>query len=158
MTKMQRSVRNSKGFLFEADDVQRAVVCRDVRGFPAAEQAARERGKPAPSRLVVIVPDLAMDDWLARWADDVGHARRALTVTRRTDGRQVRLVGTLLAYGYGVETAIQIERIEHEPRAAKGRHAAADDAPPKSGILDVGSTRAAVAPAVVVTGRRRVAT
>lgn len=113
------SVRGSKGFLFETDDTPHPVLCRDVRGFPQALIAARERGKPSPGRLVVVVPDLAMDDWIARWADDTSRARRAITITRRTDGRQLRLTATLLTYGYGVDTTIAIERIEPEGRASR---------------------------------------
>jgi hypothetical protein len=96
-----------------------------------------------------------MDDWLARWADDVGHPRRTITITRRTDGRQIRMVGTLSTFGYGVETSVQIERLEQEGRAARPRTtSAADDAPPKSGIQEVAAVRrqAAAAPA-----RRRAA-
>lgn len=96
-----------------------------------------------------------MDDWIARWADDVGHPRRTITITRRTDGRQIRLVGTLSTFGYGVETSVQIERLEQEGRATRTRSTPSDDAPPKSGVQEVAAARrqaAAAAPA-----RRRAA-
>jgi hypothetical protein len=141
---MARTVRSSKGFLFEADDTPRPVLCRDVRGFPAAASASLDRSLMAPDRVVIVVPDLAMEDWLARWADDVGHPRRSLTVTRRTDGQQIRIVGTLLAYGYGVDTAIQVERLEYEPRSQRTR--STSDEAPKSGIPDLPSMRKQVAP------------
>lgn len=140
--KTERTVRSSKGFLFESDDTARPVLCRDVRGFPACLEAARDRSRAHPGRLVIIVPDLAMDDWLARWADDVGHPRRTMTITRRTDGRQIRLVGTLSTFGYGVETSLQVERLEQEGRTSRTRgQSAADDAPPKSGVQEVVSAR-----------------
>jgi hypothetical protein len=141
---MARTVRSSKGFLFEADDTPRPVLCRDVRGFPGASAAAVDRSLPVPDRIIIVVPDLAMEDWVARWADDVGHPRRSLTITRRTDGQQVRMVGTLLAYGYGVDTAIQVERLEYEPRSGRAR--SASDEAPKSGIPDLPLMRKQVAP------------
>jgi hypothetical protein len=141
---MERTVRSSKGFLFESDDTVRPALCRDVRGFPASFDAARDRTKPNPGRLVIIVPDLAMDDWLARWADDVGHPRRTITITRRTDGRQIKLVGTLSAYGYGVETSIQIERLEQEGRTV--RRSVATEEPPKSGVQEMAGVRQRATP------------
>ena len=141
---MDRTVRSSKGFLFEADDAHRPVLCRDVRGFPGAASAANDRTLSAPDRLVIVVPDIAMEDWLARWADDVGHPRRSLVVTRRTDGQQIRLTGTLLAYGYGVDTSIQIERLEHETRIPKER--AAEDPGPKPKPTELPLVRKRLAP------------
>jgi hypothetical protein len=73
-----------------------------------------------------------MDDWLARWADDVGHPKRTMCITRRTDGRQVRIVGTLGAYGFGVDTAIQIEKIEHEGRTVRPLRSTPDEIPPST--------------------------
>ena len=153
--KTGRSVRNSKGFVFESEDTSRPVVCRDVRGFPTALQASRDRARPHPGRLLVVVPDLAMEDWLVRWADDAVHPRRSLTITRRTDGSQIRLVGTLLTYGYGVDTSIQIERLEHAGRAsrARGGPAADPESPPKSGVQDSSGVARRQTPAV----RRRTA-
>src|SRR6478672_1707452 len=87
MKKGHRLVRSSKGFLFEADDVKSPVV-----------------------------PDLAMEEWLARWSEDT-RPRRRITITRRTDGSQVRLTASLLAYGAGVETSISIERVERDAPA-----------------------------------------
>jgi hypothetical protein len=118
---MDRNARSPKGFLFEADDTLRPVVCRDVRGFPGLAAASLDRSMPVPDRFVIIVPDIAMEEWLAHWAEDVGHARRSMVITRRTDGQQIRLVGTLLAYGYGVDTSIHVDRLEHGGRAAKAR-------------------------------------
>jgi hypothetical protein len=145
--KIERTVRSSKGFLFESDDTPRPVLCRDVRGFPACLDAARDRAKAHPGRLVIVVPDLAMDDWIARWADDVGHPRRTISITRRTDGRQVRLVGTLLAFGFGVDTSIQIERLEHEVKTGRPRGAAGADDSPKSGVQELALLRKQAAPA-----------
>jgi hypothetical protein len=148
--KTERTVRSSKGFLFESDDTVRPALCRDVRGFPVCLEAAQDRSKPHSGRLVIIVPDLSMDDWLARWADDVGHPRRAITITRRTDGRQLKLVGTLSTYGYGVETSIHIERLEQEGRTA--RRSSADEAP-QSRVQEVSASRRQAAS----VGRRRAA-
>lgn len=129
-------MRGSKGFLFEAEDTPHPVLCRDVRGFPQALLAAKDRTKGSPGRLVIVVPDLAMDDWIARWADDTSRAQRNLTITRRTDGAQLRFVGTLLNYGYGVDTTIAIERLES---AARPRAAAPpdDEVPTESGVQPV---------------------
>jgi hypothetical protein len=145
--KIERTVRSSKGFLFESDDTPRPVLCRDVRGFPTCLDAARDRMKTHPGRVVVVVPDLAMDDWLARWADDVGHPRRSISITRRTDGRQVRMVGTLLTYGFGVDTAIQIERLEHEVKASRARASSGADDSPKSGVQELALLRKHASPA-----------
>jgi hypothetical protein len=127
---------DSKGFLFESDDTRGPILCRDVRGFQATLLASRDRAKAHSGRLVLVVPDLEMEDWLARWADDVAHSRRTLTITRRTDGSQIRLVGTILTYGYGVDTTIRIERLEHSARLGGHRRPATADmeAPPKSGV------------------------
>jgi hypothetical protein len=127
---MERTVRSSKGFLIEADDTPRPVLCRDLRGFPAAVTATADRSAPAPDRLVIVVPDLAMEDWLSGWADDVGHPRRTLVITRRTDGEQIRAVCTLLAYGYGVDTSMQVERLEQEARTPRARRTPEEPARP----------------------------
>lgn len=103
--------RDSKGFLFEAEDTPHPVLCRDVRGFPLALAAARNRSK-APGRLVIVVPDLAMEDWLTRWAEDEKRVRRNIRITRRVDGQSVRVTATLLAYGCGIDTAIALEALE----------------------------------------------
>ncbi len=140
---MQQAILYSKGFLFESDDTSGPILCRDVRGFQAALDAARDRSKTHSGRLLIVVPDLAMEDWLARWAEDVTHSRRTVTITRRTDGSQVRVLGTLLAYGYGVDTTIRIERLEHSARASGVRRSAGVEVEPapKSGVRDVaGST------------------
>ena len=127
---MEQPILYSKGFLFESDDTPGPILCRDVRGFQATLEAARDRSKAHSGRLLIVVPDLAMEDWLARWAEDVTHSRRTLTITRRTDGSQVRLVGTILAYGYGVDTTIRIERLEHPARVSGLRRTATADAEP----------------------------
>ena len=139
---MEQPILYSKGFLFESDDTPRPILCRDVRGFQVTLEASRDRSKAHSGRLLIVVPDLAMEDWVARWAEDVNHSRRTLTITRRTDGSQVRLVGTILAYGYGVDTTIRIERLEHPARVSGPRRPAAADAePPKSGLRELpGST------------------
>jgi hypothetical protein len=138
IVKTELSLIDSKGFLFESDDTIGPVLCRDVRGFQATVEAARDRAKAHSGRLVLVVPDLQMEDWLAGWADDVAHSRRSLTITRRTDGSQIHLVGTILAYGYGVDTTIRIERLEHAPRLTGPRkqHVAELEAPPKSGVRE----------------------
>jgi hypothetical protein len=130
---------DSKGFLFESDDTPGPILCRDVRGFQATLLASRDRAKAHSGRLVLVVPDLEMEDWLARWADDVSHARRTLIVTRRTDGSQIRLVATILSYGYGVDTTIRIERLDLAARLGGSRRAFAADAesPPKSGVREM---------------------
>lgn len=147
IVKIVPSVRSSKGFLFQSEDTSRPVLCRDVRGFPAAVEASRDRSKLHPGRLVIVVPDLAMEDWLTRWADDAAHPRRSITITRRTDGTQLRFAGTILSYGYGIDTSIQIERLDHEGRSSRGaRPAPASDVdvPPKSAVQEtVGARRAA---------------
>jgi hypothetical protein len=142
---MERSVRSSKGFLIEADDTPRPVLCRDLRGFPAAAAATVDRSLAAPDRLVIVVPDLAMEDWLSIWADDVGHPRRTLIITRRTDGQQIRVIGTLSTYGYGVDTAIQVERLEQEPRSTRARRAPEESA--RTPAPDLPLLRKQVAPA-----------
>jgi hypothetical protein len=136
IVKTENTILTSKGFLFESDDAPVPILCRDLRGFQATLEAARERSMVHSGRLVIVVPDLEMEDWLARWADDVAHSRRTLTITRRTDGNQIRLVGTILAYGYGVDTTIRIERLEHAARLGGPRRTAVADAepPPKSGV------------------------
>jgi hypothetical protein len=136
IVKTESSLIDSKGFLFESDDTLGPILCRDVRGFRTTLQAARDRSKAHSGRLVLVVPDLDMEDWLARWADDVSHSRRTLGITRRTDGAQIRLVATILAYGYGVDTTIRIERLEHPARLGGHRRSAMTDteAPPKSGV------------------------
>jgi len=141
---MERTVRSSKGFLIEADDTPRPVLCRDLRGFPAAAAATADRASPTPDRLVIVVPDLAMEDWLSVWADDVGHPRRTLVITRRTDGQQVRVVGTLSTYGYGVDTAIQVERLEQEPRSTRARRVTEE--PARVAVPDLPLLRKQVAP------------
>jgi hypothetical protein len=142
---MERTVRSSKGFLIEADDTPRPVLCRDLRGFPAAVLASADRSVPAPDRLVIVVPDLAMEDWLSVWADDVGHPRRTLIITRRTDGQQIRAVCTLLAYGYGVDTAMQVERLDQEARPPRAKRAAEE--PVRAQPPDLPLLRKQVAPA-----------
>jgi hypothetical protein len=138
IVKTESSLIDSKGFLFESDDTAGPILCRDVRGFRAALEAARDRSKAHSGRLVLVVPDLNMEDWLARWADDVSHSRRTLSITRRTDGTQIRLVATILAYGYGVDTTIRIERLEHPARFGGHRRPVTTDAeaPPKSGVRE----------------------
>src|SRR3954465_14988956 len=116
MKKGHRLVRSSKGFLFEADDVKSPVLCRAVRAFPALLLHSKSRSEPHPGRLLLVVPDLAMEEWLARWSEDT-RPRRRITITRRTDGSQVRLTASLLAYGAGVETSISIERVERDAPA-----------------------------------------
>jgi len=129
-------VRGSKGFLFEAEDTPHPVLCRDVRGFPQALLAAREGTKP-PGRLVVIVPELAMEDWIAQWAEDETRARRNITITRRMDGQRVRLVGTLLSHGYGVETTIAIEELEQRSAGESRTQTTPTEPPPKSAVRSV---------------------
>ncbi|HEX9294992.1 MAG TPA: hypothetical protein VF881_04135 [Polyangiaceae bacterium] len=118
---MERAIRSPKGFLWQGEDPPRPLVCRDVRGFPALAAASLDRPPTLPVRLVIVVPNVALQDWLARWAEDVGRARRSVAVTRQTDGRQVRFTGTLLAYGHGVDTAIRVERVEPEAGVARGQ-------------------------------------
>jgi hypothetical protein len=74
----------SKGFLIEADDLSQPGLCRDVRGFPRAVAASRGHGPP-PDRLVIVISDLAMDDWLEQWSMDVRRPRRKIAITRRVD-------------------------------------------------------------------------
>jgi hypothetical protein len=112
---MPRGSRSSKGFLVEADDTPRPLLCRDVRGFPLLVEASRDGSVAAPDRCVIVVPDVAMDDWLGRWAEDAAKVRRAVSITRRIDGRQVRFSGTLLAYGGGIDTIVGVERVERWP-------------------------------------------
>jgi hypothetical protein len=107
---MVGTARSSKGFLVESDDAPRPLLCRDVRGFPHLVEAARDRSLALPDRCVIVVPDVALDDWLSRWAEDAARVRRSVSITRRTDGRQVRFSGTLLAYGSGVDTIVRVER------------------------------------------------
>jgi hypothetical protein len=153
IVKTESLILESKGFLFEADDTPGPILCRDVRGFQGTLDAARDRSAVHSGRLVIVVPDLEMEDWFARWADDVAHSRRALTITRRTDGSQIRLVGTILAYGYGVDTTIRIERLEHPSRLGGSRRTGGADAelPPKSGVRAVPGT---VQQHALVTKRR----
>src|SRR3954462_7811596 len=116
MKKGHRLVRSSKGFLFEAEDVKSPVLCRDVRGFPALLLHSKNRSEPNPGRLLLVVPDLAMEEWLARWSEDT-RPRRRVTITRRTDGSQVRLTASLFAYGVGGEPSICVERVERDSLA-----------------------------------------
>jgi hypothetical protein len=109
---MVGTARSSKGFLVEAADAPRPLLCRDVRGFPGLVEASGDGSVAAPDRCVIVVPDVAMDDWLSRWAEDAARVRRSVSITRRIDGRQVRFSGTLLAYGSGVETIVRVERVE----------------------------------------------
>ena len=109
---MPRRSRSSKGFLVEADDAPRPLLCRDVRGFPRLVEASREGSVALPDRCVIVVPDVAMDDWLSRWAEDAVRVRRWVSITRTIDGRRVRFSATLLAYGSGVDTVVGVERVE----------------------------------------------
>jgi hypothetical protein len=112
------SVRISKGFLVEADDLSQPVLCREIRGFPAAIAASKARGA-RPERLVFVIPDLAMDDWLEQWSTDVRSPRRKIIITRRIDGAQVRLTASLLTHGYGVDTAIRVEKLDAHAGAGR---------------------------------------
>ena len=117
--------RGAKGFEIESSSPTAPVRCRDVRGFATALQAARGAAT-APDRLVLVVPDVAMDAWLARWANDPGPARRTLTLVRRTDGARLRIEATLLTYGWGVDTALGIVRLVGELPAAEVAREPAD--------------------------------
>jgi hypothetical protein len=124
----------SKGFLVEADDLSQPVLCRDVRGFPTAVAASKGQGPP-PDRLVFVISDVAMDDWLAQWSIDERHPRRKMVITRRVDGAQLRFAASLLSYGYGVDTAVRIERLEADSRARRAQRPKLDfvemlEAPP----------------------------
>ena len=114
-------IQSTKGFLVEAEDAHAVLRCRDLRGFSAVAAACRDTSMTTPERLVIVLPDLAMEDWLASWAEDVGQARRSIVATRASDGSDARLVGTLLAYGYGVETVIRVERVEPKETASRSR-------------------------------------
>lgn len=142
LVKTRDSVRGSKGFLFEAEDTPHPVLCRDVRGFPQALLAARDGNKP-PGRLVIIVPELAMEDWIAQWAEDESRPRRSITITRRIDGQRLRLVGTLLSYGYGVETTIAIEKLEPIAASRAPGPSLATEPPPKSTVRTIEAPKAA---------------
>ena len=102
-----------KGFVVEADD-GRTLVCREVRGFREAMLAAHDPRAPMPSRLVLLLPDAEMGEWLACWSEDSERVRRTITVRRLFDGKQVTAVATLASYGYAVDTSLGVESIAAE--------------------------------------------
>lgn len=102
---------DTKGFLFRVQDSSRLLLCRDVPGFPAAFKAASLRAKGHFGPLLIVIPNNDLEDWLARWSEDVGRVRRTITLTRRADGATIMLVVTLHSYGAGVQTALAIQRL-----------------------------------------------
>jgi hypothetical protein len=87
------------------------LFCREVRGFRDATLAAADPQAPMPARMVLVVPDVEMAEWLRCWSEDSDHIRRTLTIRRLYDGRKVTAVATLASYGSGIDTSLGIESI-----------------------------------------------
>jgi hypothetical protein len=105
------SEEGSMGFALEVGDTERPLGCRHVLGFREAVVAAQDPAAPAPARLVIVAPDPATDDWLARWSEDDTQVRRTLTICRRRDNSKVTAVATIAAYGHGTDTSLAIESV-----------------------------------------------
>ncbi len=107
-----RTSKFAKGFAITSDDTDVPVSCRDLRGFPALLVAAAAHQRQVDLRVSVVVPDVAMDDWLARWARDDRHPERLVMVKRRTDRSKVRMWVTIATHGFGVDTVLAVSRVE----------------------------------------------
>jgi len=73
-----------------------------------------------PSRLVLILPDAEMGEWLARWSEDAERVRRTITVRRLFDGKQVTTVATLASYGHSIDTSLGVESVTLSKGEADG--------------------------------------
>lgn len=100
----------SRGFVIEVEGYGE-LACGDIRGFREAALAASDPRALRPQRLVLVAPEGELRDWLAAWAEDAEQVRRTITLCRRFDGKVIRAVVTLLAFGYGVETALAVESV-----------------------------------------------
>lgn len=100
----------SRGFVIEVEG-HGELACGDIRGFREAALAATDPRALRPQRLVLVAPEGELRDWLAAWAEDAEQVRRTITLCRRFDGKVIRAVVTLLAFGYGVETALAVESV-----------------------------------------------
>lgn len=96
------------------------LTCVDVRGFRDAALAAAEARVMAPLRLVIIGPTGDLGALLDTWAEDAEQVRRTLLISRRFDGRAFRVVATIAAHGYGVETSLAVESLS--PPDDDGEH------------------------------------
>jgi hypothetical protein len=109
MLPARRSER-SRGFEVEVEG-SGELGCGNIRGFREAALAATDARAMAPQRLVLVAPNGELRAWLAAWAEDAEQVRRTLTICRRFDGKAIRAVVTLLAFGYGVETELAVESV-----------------------------------------------
>ncbi len=105
-----RGALGAHGFALEAEGAP-AIACADVVGFGEALDAARDPRTPAPARLVIVAPDVAMAAWLDTWAEDPDRVRRSVVVRRRVDAAGFSAVATLASHGYGVPTSLAVESI-----------------------------------------------
>jgi hypothetical protein len=115
-----------RGFAVEIDGGGDPLVCEDVRGFREALVAALDPRAPAPPRIGLVAPEGAGCAWLDRWAEDSERVRRTVTVRRRFDGREIKVIATISSYGRGTETSLSVESVS------------LDDAPPAPWILRSG--------------------
>lgn len=105
-----RRADRSRGFVVEVEGVGE-LGCTDVRGFREGALAAVDPRAAAPSRLLLVGPEADLDAWLLSFAEDTEQVRRTLTIIRRFDGKAIRAVVTISAYGYGVETSLAVESV-----------------------------------------------
>ncbi len=87
------------------------LVCADVRGFREALVAASDPRAPAPPRLILVAPSMPLIAWLEAWSLDDEQVRRTVAIARRFDSKEIRVVATICAHGYGVETALAVESV-----------------------------------------------
>ncbi|HRI69001.1 MAG TPA: hypothetical protein PK156_32445 [Polyangium sp.] len=99
------------GFALVADGANAPMLCKVVRGFQEALDAAHDPGAPMPTRLVLVSPAVATFDWLAAWAEDDEQVRRRLTIRRHRDGAVVIAVVTLAAFGHATHTSLTVESL-----------------------------------------------
>jgi hypothetical protein len=100
-----------RGFTFDPDDGTGPYLCGEVRGFREALAAADDPRATVPQRLVVMVPDRSMQDFLVRWSEDDRYVRRTITIARLFDEKQITAVVTLSSFGYGIDSSLAVESV-----------------------------------------------
>ena len=110
-TQDETAAEDKLGFVLEADGASAPMICKLVRGFQAALDAARDPHTRMPSRLIVMSPDVATFEWLAAWSEDDEQVRRRLIIRRHGDGAVVIAVVTLAAFGYAIPTGLNVESV-----------------------------------------------
>lgn len=110
-TQYRPATEDQLGFLLEPDGASAPMLCKLVRSFQDALDAARDPHTQMPTRLVIISPDVTTFEWLAAWSEDDEQVRRTLNIRRRGDGAVVIAVVTLGAFGNATHTVLNVESV-----------------------------------------------